>query len=151
MGNAIQYIGLAKKSGNIQIGETDSGIAARSGKGRVLILASDASNNALSRAEFFVRGNNIPLVRIPFTKAEISDATGKNGCSMAVFTDMGLTTAFLRALAENDPAYKDLSVEFDEKNKKMQMRKQEWKIHERNKKTGRAAKTVKPGKRRKKK
>ena len=76
MHKALNYIGLAKKAGSIEVGETNTGAAIRAGKGRILILASDASDNARRRAENYVSGKQTPIVLLPFSKAEISQATG---------------------------------------------------------------------------
>ena len=89
MSKALGYISIAKKAGALAVGETNAGAAVRAGKGRVLLLASDASPNARHRAEGFVTGTQTPLVVSPFSKAELSEATGAGGCSMAAFTDVG--------------------------------------------------------------
>ena len=60
---------------------------------------AQASANARKRAEDFVKGTNVPLTALPLTKEAVSSATGRPGCSMAVFTDKGLAAAFLKALA----------------------------------------------------
>lgn len=143
MNKALNYIGIAKKAGAIQVGETDSGAAIRAGKGRLLILASDASDNARSRAENFVYQKNTLLVTSPFTKVELSGITGENGCSMAVFTDFGLAAVFLSQLAEDDPYYTPAAEHMAERNEKAIMRKKEAVAHERNKRTGKTAVSVK--------
>ena len=118
MSKALGYIGIAKKAGALSVGETNAGAAVRAGKGRVLLLASDASPNARHRAEGFVNGTQTPLVTVPFTKAELSDATGLAGCSMAAFTDVGLAAVFMAALAENEPSFSDTAQLLQEKNNK---------------------------------
>lgn len=150
MNNAINYIGIAKKAGALKTGETNSGAAVRAGKARVLLLASDASDNARRRAENFVSGTGTPLVSLPYSKEQLSSATGASGCSMAAITDIGLAAVFMSALAESEPSFKDTAELMAQKSEKALMRKREALAHDRNKKTGKAAKTVKPGKRRKK-
>ena len=51
---ALNLLGLMRKANAVQIGETDAGAAARAGSAKLLILASDASDNAKSRAKGFV-------------------------------------------------------------------------------------------------
>ena len=148
MNKALNYIGLAKKAGSVEIGETDTGAAVRAGKGRLLVLASDASDNARHRAENFVYGTQTPIITLPYTKEELSLITGKGGCSMAAFTDIGLATAFAEALAEEKPDYKETAEQLARKNEKMQMRKREAQAHERNLKKGKAAGPTAMGKRR---
>ena len=149
MHKALNYIGLARKAGAIEVGETNTGAAIRAGKGRILILASDASDNAKRRAENFVHGTQTPMVAVPFSKEELSQLTGAAGCSMAAFTDVGLAAVFMAALAENEPSFKETAELLAQKNQKAQQRKKEALAHEKNMKTGVSAKSAATGKRRK--
>jgi ribosomal protein L7Ae-like RNA K-turn-binding protein len=148
MNKALNYIGLSKKAGAIEIGEIDTGSAIRAGKGRLLVLASDASDNARRRAENFIYGTLTPMITLPITKEELSMITGKGGCSMAAFTDIGLAAAFMEALAEEEPDYKETAAHLAQKNAKAQMRKREALAHEKNLKKGKAAGPTAMGKRR---
>lgn len=98
MEKALGLIGLMRKANAISIGEDDTGAAARSRKAALLLLASDASDNARKRIESFGRIGNVRIVRLPFTKDEISAATGKRGCSMAAVCDSGFAAALLKLL-----------------------------------------------------
>ena len=99
----LNLLGLMRKAGAIEIGEMNAGAACRGGKGKVLLLASDASDNARRRAESFVNGRRTLLLEVPFTKEQISEKVGVGGCSMAALTDLGFANAFLRGLAEAEP------------------------------------------------
>jgi Ribosomal protein HS6-type (S12/L30/L7a) len=149
MNKALNYIGIARKAGAIEIGETNTGAAVRAGKGRILIIAADASDNAKRRAENFVNETQTPIITLPFTKAELSEASGTAGCSMAAFTDVGLAAVFMAALAENEPSFSETAELLAQKSKKALMRKREALAHEKNVKNGRAAKSAVSGKRRK--
>lgn len=100
MSRGQNYLGIARKAGAIELGEEKTGTAVRAGKAKLVILASDASPNAVKRAEGFSFGRSVLLLTVPLTKEEISGATGKNGCSMAAFTDLGLAANFASALAQ---------------------------------------------------
>ena len=63
MDKAAQYLGLARKGGMLAVGEEGSGTAIAAGKGRLLMLAADASPNAQKRAAGF-------SVRSPRTAAD---------------------------------------------------------------------------------
>ncbi|NLH00405.1 MAG: hypothetical protein GX488_00645 [Clostridiales bacterium] len=149
MNKALSYIGIAKKAGAIAVGETNSGAAIRSGKGRILVLASDASGNARRRAENFVFGTTVPLVVLPYTKEDLAGITGVSGCSMAVFTDVGLAAVFMAALAENEPSFAETAELMAKRNEKALMLKREAAAHARNRKKGKAVKAAAMGKRRK--
>ena len=111
----LNLLGLMRKAGAIEIGETNTGTACREGKGKVLILASDASENARHRAESFVNGRRTLLIELPFTKEEISEKLGVGGCSMAALTDLGFANAFVKGLAELMPEQYGTAAENTEK------------------------------------
>lgn len=149
MTKTLNYIGMAKKAGAVAIGETNTGAAIRAGKGKVLILAADASDNARRRAEGFLYGTKLPMAVLPYTKAELSQITGMGGCSMAAFTEIGFAAVFMAALAEEEPSFRDLAAFLEEKNQKAWQRKKEALAHEKNMKKGGARFPTATGKRRK--
>ena len=99
----LKLLGLMRRANAIALGEDNSGAATQSGRTRLLLLASDASDNARRRAEGFARGRRFPLVELPFSKEEISAHVGLGGCSMAAVTDMGFADALMRLLAQQWP------------------------------------------------
>ena len=100
MADALRYIGIARMGGNLELGEENCKAAVKSGRARLLILASDTSPGAQKRAEGYVFGYETPILRVPYRKEELSAASGKNGCSMAALPELGLAERFARALAE---------------------------------------------------
>lgn len=137
MDKILNMLGLMRRANAIQIGETNTGSAVRAGKGKLLVLAADASDNAKSRAQGFARGRNVTTVSLPYTKEEISAAVGLNGCSMAAVTDMGFANALMKALSEADPEiYSQTAGEVEERFQKAQRRKTEADAHRRNKRFG---------------
>jgi len=124
MGKAINYLGIARMSGNIEIGEENAKALIKSGKARLLVIASDTSEGAKQRAEGYLFGFRTPVTVVPFTKAEISEAVGKTGCSMAAFRDLGLAESFAKALAaEYGAPYGELAGELDAKLEKINARR----------------------------
>jgi ribosomal protein L7Ae-like RNA K-turn-binding protein len=104
MDNILSFLGIIKKAGFLETGEENTAQALRTGKCRAILLAGDASPNAVRRAEGFAeRGGGTPLLRLPHTKEEISAATGRAGCSMAAVTDVGFAGAVAERLRELDP------------------------------------------------
>ena len=110
MDKAVNYLGIMRKANAVAIGETDAGAAVKGGKAYVLCLAADTSENACKRAETFVYSRNTALVCLPYEKAELQQAFSKSGCSMFAITDLGLASAFVGALAMQDPEpYQEVS------------------------------------------
>ena len=135
MDKALNYLGLMRKAGACAVGETDCGIACREGKAKLLLLASDASDNAQARAKGFVYGRKIPMVQLPYTKMELSGRLGKGAISMLAVYDLGLAVAFMKAL-DADGTHKELIAQLEDKLARQNKRKAEKKAHERNKKLG---------------
>lgn len=143
MSKALNYLSIARKAGALVTGEEKSGIEIRAGHARLLVLASDASDNARARAQNFLRGGKTPWTVLPLTKQEISDATGRSGCSMAVFTDTGLACSFAEAvLAEYGEQYSELAAELRRRNDKAAQRRKEKSAHLRNRKQGKRRSNV---------
>ncbi len=137
MDKLIRYLSIARKGGMLELGEEDVGAAVRGGKAKVVFLASDASDNAMRRAQGFVHGRDVPLLRVDRTKEEISGATGKGGCSMAAVTDLGLADSMLKVLAQEDPQrYAETAAQLSARREKADKRRAEAKAHEKNKKIG---------------
>jgi ribosomal protein L7Ae-like RNA K-turn-binding protein len=137
MSEPISYLRIGRKAGLLETGEENCGAAIRGGKAKLLVIAADASDNAVRRAEGFLRGRQTPMIISPITKLEIAEATGRNGCSMFVFTDIGLASSFASALAEADPEkYSAVGEQLSQKRKKAMQRKEEAHNHEKNKKKG---------------
>lgn len=137
MDKLLRYFSIARKAGLLELGEEDTGAAVRGGKAKVVFLAADASDNALRRAQGFVHGRDVPLLRIDRRKEDISGATGKGGCSMAAVTDVGLADSMLSVLAEEDPQrYAEAAAVIEKRHAKADKRKAEAKAHAINKKIG---------------
>ena len=149
MSEAVSYLGIAKKAGSLVTGEQDCGAAVRNGKAKLLLLASDASENARRRAEGFLVGKKTPLYALPYSKEKLSESTGGNGCSMVAFTDIGLAAVFMTALAGEYPDAGETAALLVQRSDKARKRKSEAQAHKRNLKTGKTTKSAAPGKRRK--
>lgn len=134
---ALNLLGLMRKANAAQIGETDTGAAARAQTAKLVVLAKDASDNAKSRARGFVYGRSIPLITLPFTKEEISGYVGKTGCSMAAICDLGFADAFMKILLQISPdEYAETAESIAERLVREKQRKRENTAHEKNKRTG---------------
>lgn len=143
MSKGLNYIGIARKSGTIETGEENTAMLIKGGKAKLVIVAADTSPNAKKRAMGYVFNSATPIVEIPYTKQELSDITGKVGCSMAVFTDIGLASSFVGALKEEfGEKYEAVSAQLEEKRKKAAQRQKEAKAHQRNAKHGKRRKSV---------
>ena len=140
MDKALNYLGIMRKAHACAVGETDCGASCRGGQAKVLLLAQDASSNAVSRAKGFVHGRNIPLVVLPYEKFMLAGRLGKGSTSMIAVEDLGLAVAFMRALSASYEGYEEVTNRLIEKQVIATKRKAEKEAHERNKKFGKRRK-----------
>ena len=93
MDNVLRLTGLARKAGRLAVGEEPVGEAARSRTAKLILVAADAAENTLRRAQRFAANGDAPILPVPFTKAELGGAVGRPTCAMLAFTDVGLASA----------------------------------------------------------
>lgn len=139
----LNLLGLMRKANAIAVGETNTGGAVRAGKAKLLLLASDASDNARSRARGFTHGRDVVTVTLPFTKDEIAAHVGVSGCAMAAITDIGFANAFMKSLAAAVPeGYDESTAEIQRRFERADRRKKEAAAHEKNKRIGKRRNNV---------
>ena len=137
MDKARNYLSLARKAGRIELGEEPVGAVARAQKARLLVVASDAGDHTWRRAKSFVSGTDQPCIRVPFTKDELGQATGRTSLALAALTDPALALAFVKALGTPEK-YKDVLQSLETRTKRVQSRQAEARAHEKNVKKGKA-------------
>ena len=128
---ALNYLALAKKGRLGELGEEPVGAITRAFKGRLVIVASDASDHTWRRAKSFVAGTEQQCIRVPFTKDELGFVVGRQSLAIAAFTDAALALAFVKALP-NTEKFAEVAQALDVKAQKLRQRKDEAKAHQRN-------------------
>lgn len=99
----LSLLGLALRGGRLAVGEEPAALAAKAGKARLLLAASDAAGNTLRRAEHLAQEGHCLWLVLPFTKEELGHALGRGSAAIAALTDTGLAAAFTERLAQLDP------------------------------------------------
>ena len=95
MDKALGYLSLAAKGGRLVTGADNCIDALKRRKAKLIILASDASPNAVKRAEGMVFGRPVPLHRSAYSKLELAQSCGKHGpVAIAAVLDEGLAKAY---------------------------------------------------------
>lgn len=135
MDKALNYLSLARKGSMVELGEEPVGAITRTGKGYLVVVASDASDHTWRRAKSFVAGTAQQCVRLPFTKEEVGFVVGRSSLAIAAFTDAPMALAFLKALPAPEK-YVEATAALEEKTKKLSQRKREAKAHQRNVRMG---------------
>ena len=130
---ALNYMGLGRKAGLIELGEEPVGAAARAQHARLVIVASDASDHTWRRALSFVAGTDQLCIRVEFTKDQLGMAIGRTSLAIAAFTDPALALAFAKALGQPEKL-RTVVESLEQRTKRVQQRRAEAKAHQRNKK-----------------
>ena len=91
---SLGLLSLARKGGNIVLGEEQAGAAARASRARLMLLASDAGGHAVRRAKELRGRDGAALLTLPYTRDELGDALGTTSCAIAAITDVQLALAF---------------------------------------------------------
>ncbi|MCL2366697.1 MAG: 50S ribosomal protein L7 [Oscillospiraceae bacterium] len=111
----LQLLGLARKAGLLAVGCEASGAAARSGKSKLIISASDASERAQRNARINAEAGYTMCTVVPYTKFELGNVTGRGSPGTVAFLDKGLAVKFLQGLAQTQPEPYEELWEFLEK------------------------------------
>ena len=135
MDKALNYLSLARKAGLAELGEEPVGDITRTGKGYLVVVASDASDHTWRRAKSFVAGTEQQCIRVNFTKEELGFAVGRTALAIAAVTDAAMALALVSALGEPEK-HKAVIAHLEEKAKKLRKRQQEAKAHKRNVRMG---------------
>ena len=105
---ALMLLGLARKARKLEIGEEPCGIACRSGKAKLLLIAHDAGDHTFRRARSYCRAGKPPYLCVPFAKA------------------------FLEDLPELAAQHEDILQELTRQTERVNKRRQEEKAHRKN-------------------
>ena len=135
MDRALNYLSLARKGGMAELGEEPVGAITRTGKGYLVVVASDASDHTWRRAKSFVAGTNQQCIRVKFTKEELGFVVGRTSLAIAAITDAPLALALVKALGEPEK-HADILAALEEKTQKLKKRQAEAKAHQRNVRKG---------------
>ena len=125
---SLGLLSLARKGGNIVLGEEQAGAAARASRARLMLLASDAGGHTVRRAKSFVAGTAQPLLTLRYTKDELGDALGTTSVAIAAVLDVRLAQAFVKTLPQSEQNER-LLQELDVRVQRVEKRRAEEKAH----------------------
>jgi ribosomal protein L7Ae-like RNA K-turn-binding protein len=131
MDKTLNYLALARKAGLAELGEEPVGAITRALKGHLVLVASDASDHTWRRAKSFVAGTDQQCVRLPYTKAEVGFAIGRQELAIAAITDAGMALSIVESLGQPE-RHKEVIEVLTAKKQKALQRQKENKAHARN-------------------
>ena len=131
MDKTLNYLALARKAGLAELGEEPVGAITRALKGHLVLVAQDASDHTWRRAKSYVAGTDQQCIRLPFTKAEIGFAVGRQELAIAAITDAGMALSIAESLGQPEKHKEVIEVLTAKKQRALQ-RQKEAKAHARN-------------------
>lgn len=96
---ALNLIGMGKKAGYVAVGETASLISINKKKAKLIIVASDASDNTLKKFGNISKSKEIKIV-IDFSKSELGAILGKEYVSIITVNNEDFSKAILKKQAK---------------------------------------------------
>ena len=137
MGTSLEFLGIAKKAGFLEIGEESCFSAVSSKKARLLISASDASDNSKRNAKRMSELINVPHIDYCRTKEELGAMVGRGSPGVIAVTDVGLAAGFVSRLANEEPGvYGEALEQLEKRANRAAERRKEARAHQRNVRTG---------------
>lgn len=112
---ALNLLGLARRGGNLALGEESVAEACQLGKAKVVMAAADAGDTTARRGARAAEAAEVPLVTLPYGKAEVGFRLGRSSCALLAVTDRGLAAAVLAKLALEDDSLVPLAEALREK------------------------------------
>ena len=119
----LSLLGIARKGGNVAIGEEPVAAAAAGGKARLIILAADAASGTRRRAERFGALHGAPVITLRADKQMLGAWLGRGTVAIVAVTEIQLARAFLERLEPRED-YADALQAVSRKAETMLRRKQ---------------------------
>ena len=99
----LNLLGLMRRANALSLGEDKALDSLKAGKAKLLLFASDVSDNARRKAEKLLAGRNAQPVPLPFDREELGAALGVGSVSLAAVTDLGFADAWMQLLSAQWP------------------------------------------------
>ena len=95
---ALNYLGLARKGGNLETGDEPVRAAVRAGHAKLVLLAADAGEAVARKIRNLAAGSRQRVLTIPYDKLTLGAALGRQVVSVAAFADVSMALAFVKTL-----------------------------------------------------
>lgn len=99
----LGLLGLMRRAGAIELGLDNTADALKAGRAKVLLLSSDAADNARSKLAHLSEGRRALTVELGYDRAALGESLGVGACSAMAVTDLGFADALMKELAGAQP------------------------------------------------
>ena len=97
MSKALNYLGLARRAGRLEIGEDGTLASIKNGRAKGVFLAEDAAENSRRRTVRLAEDHHIPSRILPVTKEALGRALGRDKVALVAVCDEGLAKAAMES------------------------------------------------------
>ncbi|HBR31285.1 MAG: L7Ae/L30e/S12e/Gadd45 family ribosomal protein [Eubacteriales bacterium] len=111
MNKILSALGLANKAGALAVGTNNVLAAIKSGKARLVVISSDASENTVKLISDKAGYRGIEVLSLTFSMNEIARALGRQRTSAVAITDDNLLAAFNKQLKADKTAIRQIETE----------------------------------------
>ena len=130
MHSILHLIGLAKRAGQLEVGDEPVGSTCRAKACRLILVAQDAAENTFRRVCHFADVGACLWLTLPCRKDELGPAVGRTFCAMVAVTDIGFASAIAEKLAQLDgKTYGAAAEKLSAKAEKAAQRRREQQAH----------------------
>jgi ribosomal protein L7Ae-like RNA K-turn-binding protein len=95
----LSLLGLAQKAGKISSGELSVEKSVKSGKAKLMIIASDSSDATKKKYRDMSQYYQVPLYEV-FTKQQLGSCIGKEYRAALTIVEQGFSNAIIKALLQ---------------------------------------------------
>ena len=100
--NILSFASIARKAGRLELGCDNIVSAEGTRRVKVVLAASDMSENTMSEIGQICGRKDIPVVRVDFSKGEMGKAFGLQSCAAIGFTDAGFAKAAAQKIGDDE-------------------------------------------------
>ena len=97
---SLTLLGLMRRANALSIGQDKAIPSVKSGKAKLLLIPSDATDRTVKNAECAVNNSKAQLIQVPYTSVEMAQAIGIENCMMLAITDEGFAKSFIKSLTK---------------------------------------------------
>lgn len=135
---SLGLLSLARKGGNIVLGEEQAGAAARASRARLMLLASDARRPHRAAGQELRGRDGAAAADAAYTRDELGDALGTTSCAIAAHHGCAACAGVCQDARRARKSMRTCCRSWTSASKRVEKRRAEEKAHRRNVRHGKS-------------
>lgn len=120
--NILSFIGLARKSGSLELGAEKAYDLVETSRSKLVLLAENIAANTEKSVRNTCNIKGIPVVKTNYKKEDIGPAVGLLECGVLTVTNTGFACSIADKL-NNEPAKQELSLRLEREKRRFSKKK----------------------------